>query len=114
MFLRMGTPRRRVRRPLCPSKVPAVEYTLRDAKTHLSKLVRDAQNGERVVITKHGEPVVELVRCAGRGDIDFDKLEADRRRLGIEDAPPEEAEAMIAAFHDPALSRRALGLEGKK
>ena len=97
-----------------PSKAPAMEYALRDAKTHFSKLVRDAQNGERVVITKHGEPVVELVRCHEGGGINFDKLEADRRRLGIEDAPPEEAEAMIAAFHDPALSRRVLGLEGEK
>ena len=85
-----------------------MEYALRDAKAHLSKLVRDAQNGERVVITKHGKPVVELVRCHRRGGIDFDKLDADRRRLGIEEASPEEAEAMIAAFHDPALSRRVL------
>ena len=91
-----------------------MEYALRDAKSHLSKLVRDAQNGERVVITKHGKPVVELVRCAGRGGLDFDKLEADRRRLGIEDASPEEAEAMIAAFRDPVLSRRVLGLAGEK
>ena len=91
-----------------------MEYALRDAKTHLSRLVRDAQNGERVVITKHGEPVVEIVRCTVRGGIDLDKLEADRRRLGIEDASPEEAEAMIAAFHDPVLSRRVLGLAGQK
>ena len=89
-----------------------MEYALRDAKAHLSKLVRDVQNGERVVITKNGEPVVELVRCLERGGIDFDKLEADRRRLGIKDATPEEAKAMIAAFHDPALSRRVLGIEG--
>ena len=94
------------------SKAPAMEYALRDAKAHLSKLIRDAQNGERVVITKHGEPVVELVRCNMRGGIDFDRLEADRRRLGIKEATPEEAEAMIAAFHDPTLSRRVLGLEG--
>ena len=91
-----------------------MEYALRDAKTHLSRLVRAVQNGERVVITKHGEPVVELVRCRKRGGIDFDKLDADRRRLGIKDASPEEAEAMIAAFHDPVLSRRVLGLEGKE
>ena len=77
-----------------------MEYSLRDAKTHLSKLVRDAQNGERVVITKHGKPVVELVRYARRGGIDFDKLEADRRRLGIEDASPQEAEV-----DDSCLSR---------
>ena len=91
-----------------------MEYALRDARTHLSKLIRAAQNGERVVITKHGKPVVELVRCPRRGGIDFDKLDADRRRLGIEDAPPEEAEAMIAAIQDPGLGRRVLGLEGEK
>ena len=91
-----------------------MEYALRDAKAHLSKLVRDAQNGERVVITKNGEPVVELVRCRGRGGFDFDKLDADRRRLGIKDASPEEAEAMIAAFHNSALSRRVLGFESEK
>lgn len=91
-----------------------MEYALRDARAHLSKLVRDAQNGEHVVITKHGEPVVELVRCAGRGGFDLNKLEADRRRLGIEDASPEEAEAMMAALHDAALSRRVLGLEDEK
>ena len=91
-----------------------MEYALRDAKTHLSKLVRDAQNGERVVITKHGKPVVELVRFHERVKFDFDKWDAERRRLGIEDAPPEEAEAMMAAFHSPALSRRILGLENEK
>ena len=91
-----------------------MEYAPRDAKAHLSRLVRDAQNGERVVITKHGKPVVELVRCNERRGIDFDRLEADRKRLGIKDATPEEAEAMIAAFHDPAFSRRVLGLEGEE
>ena len=38
----------------------------------------------RTIITRHGRPVVELVRCDRRGGIDFDKLEAARRRLGIE------------------------------
>ena len=66
-----------------------MEYAIRDAKTHLS------------------------VRFHERGGIDLDKLDADRRHLGIEDASPEEAEAMIVAFRDPALSRRVLGLEGE-
>ena len=91
-----------------------MEYALRDAKAHLSKLVRDAQNGERVVITKHGEPVVELVRCHERVKFDFDKLDVDRRRLGIEDASPQEVQAMMAAFHSPALSSRVLGLDGEE
>ena len=90
-----------------------MELTITKAKARLSELVVAAQNGERVVITKRGEPAVELVGCAKRrkGGFDWDKLDADRRRLGIKDAPPEEARAMREAFHDAALSRRVLGLE---
>lgn len=89
-----------------------MELALRHAKTRLSELVAAAQRGERVVITKNGEPAVEIVRCRKRkGAIDWDGLDADRKRLGIEEASPEEAEAMIAALHDPALSRKVLGLE---
>lgn len=88
-----------------------MEVGLRDAKARLSELVAAARNGERVVITKHGQPAVELVRCERRGGIDFEKLEATRRRLGIEDATPEEAEAMHAALQDRALSYRVLGLD---
>ena len=84
-----------------------MELALREAKARLSELVVAAQNGERVVITKHGEPAVELVRCRGRGGIDFDKLEEARRRLGIMGDGkrwPEEC-------NDPAFSRRVLGLD---
>lgn len=88
-----------------------MEIGLRDAKARLSELVAAAQGGERVVITKHGQPAVELVRCERRGGIDFEKLEATRRRLGIEDATPEEAEAMEAAIQDSKLSFRVLGLD---
>ena len=89
-----------------------MELALRDAKARLSELVTAAQRGERVVITKYGEPVVELVRCrTRRGGIDFDKLEADCRRLGIEEASPEEAAAWKADFEDPAFSRKVLGLD---
>ena len=86
-----------------------MELALREAKARLSELVAAAQNGERVVITKHGEPAVELVRCRGRGGIDFDKLEATRRRLGIEG----DSERWPEEFNDPAISRSVLGLDGE-
>ena len=92
----------------------AMELALREAKARLSELIAAARNGERVIITRHGRPAVELVRCDRRGGLDFDKLETHRRRLGIEDAPPEEVEAMEAAFHDPETSRRVLGLGGER
>ena len=90
-----------------------MELAITEAKARLSELVTAAQNGKRVVITKRGEPAVELVGCSKRrkGGFDWDKLDATRRRLGIKDAPPEEAKAMREAFHDAALSRRVLGLE---
>lgn len=84
-----------------------MEYALRDAKARLSALVSAAESGERVVITRHGKPAVELVRCRKRGGIDFDALDDDRRRLGLE----EEREGWPAEFDDPAFSRRVLGLD---
>lgn len=84
-----------------------MEIALREAKARLSALVTAVQNGERVVITKRGEPAVEIVRCRGRGGIDFDKLEAARRLVGLagdEERWPQE-------FNDPAFSRRLLGLD---
>lgn len=84
-----------------------MELAIREAKARLSELVAAAHKGERVVITRHGLPAVELVRCDRRGGIDFEKLEASRERLGIRgdgDGWPED-------FNDPALSRRVLGLD---
>lgn len=84
-----------------------MEYALRDAKARFSAQVAAAESGERVVLTRHGKPVVELVRCRKRGGIDFSALEHDRRQLGLE----EEREGWPAEFDDPAFSRRALGLD---
>ena len=50
-----------------------MELPIRDAKARLSELVAAARKGERVIITRHGQPTAELVRCDRRGGIDFDK-----------------------------------------
>lgn len=84
-----------------------MELAVREAKARLSALIAAAEKGERVVITRHGVPAVELVRCRRRGGIDFDKLEEARRRLGIEG----DGERWPDEFNDPAFSRRVLGLE---
>ena len=84
-----------------------MEVPIREAKARLSELVSAARKGERVIITRHGQPRAELVRCDRRGGIEFDRLEADRQRLGIEgdgDGWPEE-------FNDPAFRRKVLGLD---
>ena len=84
-----------------------MEVPIRDAKARLSELVSAARKGERVIITRHGQPTAELVRCDRRGGIDFDKLEAARRRLGIEG----DGEGWPEEFNDPAFSRKVLGLD---
>ena len=90
-----------------------MQVAISAAKPRLSELVAAAERGDRVVITKRGEPAVELVACPQRkrGGIDFERLEATCKRLGINQDPPEVAKEMIAAFHDPALSREVLGLD---
>ena len=37
-----------------------------DAKTHLSSLVDEVENGCEIVITRHGRPVARLVRAEQR------------------------------------------------
>ena len=84
-----------------------MELAIREAKARLSELVTAVRNGERVIITKHGRPAAELVPCDRRGGIDFDKLEAARRRLGIKG----DGKRWPEEFDDPVFSRRVLGLE---
>ena len=88
-----------------------MELALSEAKARLSELVSAARRGERVVITQDGEPDVEIVRYRKRSGIDFNRLEATRRRLGIEDASPEEVAAWKADFENPAFSRQVLDLD---
>jgi len=91
-----------------------MQLAVSEAKPRLSELIAAAERGERVVITRRGEPAVELVACPKRkrrGGINFKRLAETRRRLGIVDDPPEVAREMIAALENPALSRQVLGLE---
>ena len=86
--------------------VNQMELALREAKARLSEIVVAAQNGERVVITKHGEPAVEVVRFHRTGGIDFKKLDASCERLGVET----DEGGWPAEFDDPEFSRKVLGL----
>ena len=93
-----------------------MELTMQEAEARLCELVTAAENGERVVITKDGEPAVQLVRCKREqgGGLDWDKLDDTRRELGIKDASPEEVAAWKADFEDATFSRQVLGLEEAK
>lgn len=84
-----------------------MEVAVREAKARLSELIAAAQAGERVIITKNGQPTVEIVQVRRRGGIDFEKLRAASERFGLAETWPD----WPAEFDDPAFSRRVLGLE---
>ena len=83
-----------------------MELSIREAKARFSEAVAAAARGERVVVTKHGHPFVELVPAKKTGGVEWEKAARIRRELGLDkvriDLPPD--------FDDPAFSRRVLGL----
>lgn len=83
-----------------------MELSIREAKARFAEAAAAAARGERVVVTKHGRPFVELVPAHRTSGMDFDKAAAVRRKLGLDglkvSSPPD--------FDDPAFSRRVLGL----
>ncbi len=44
-----------------------MSYTVHQAKTNLSRLIKEAQNGKEVVITRGKQPVAKLVPIAKPG-----------------------------------------------
>jgi prevent-host-death family protein len=68
------------------------EHSIAEAKDHLLELIDRALNGEGVVITRHGLPVVELKPIASRAKpitseaIDWLALRRVGRRMPLQDA----------------------------
>lgn len=58
-----------------------MEVSITVAKQRLSALVAVARRGERVVITKRGEPVAALIAYSGRG------RDVEERRQGGQPCP---------------------------
>lgn len=89
-----------------------MQFSVREAKAQFAHAANAAANGEKVVITKHGKPFVELVPAAPapkskyEGDL-WERLAQARKELNLDledyDWPDE--------FNDPAFTRRAMALE---
>lgn len=86
-----------------------MELSIREAKARFSEAAAAAARGERVVVTKNGEPFVQLVPAKRQGGVDFEKLKSIRQELGLEDIEAEDL--WPPEFDDPAFSRRVLGLD---
>jgi prevent-host-death family protein len=66
--------------------------TAYEAKTHLPRLLRAAERGETVIITRHGKPVAQLgpVEDGRRGDVAevierMKRARAQRPRVSVEE-----------------------------
>ncbi len=84
-----------------------MELSIREAKARFAAAAAAAARGERVVVTKHGRPFIELVPALKASGMDFEKAVAVRRELGLDGLkvtlPPD--------FDDPAFSRQVIGLD---
>jgi prevent-host-death family protein len=73
--------------------------TAYEAKTHLPRLLRAAERGETVIITRHGKPVAQLGPLQQPRGFDMAEaaasLEALRRRL-----PTIPLEELLSARHE--------------
>lgn len=57
------------------------EIGVYEAKTHLTKLLKRVEKGERIVITRYGKPVAELVPLRQRASGEVRKAIDDMRAL---------------------------------
>ena len=80
---------------------------MREAKARFAEAAAAASRGERVLVTKHGRPFVELVPVRKGAGMDFGQAEAVRRELGLDGLQVR----LPANFDDPDFSRQALGLD---
>lgn len=83
-----------------------MELSIREAKARFTEAATAATRGERVVVTKHGRPFVELVAAQSARGLDLEKAASVRRELGLDGLNVK----IPADFDDPAFSRRVLGL----
>lgn len=84
-----------------------MELSIREAKARFTEAAAAASRGERVVVTKHGRPFVELVAAQRVSGMDFEKAAIVRRELGLDGLNV----GLPADFDDPGFSRQVLGLE---
>lgn len=84
-----------------------MELSIREAKARFAEAAAAAARGERVVVTKHGRPFVELVSAQRASGMDFEKAAIVRRELGLDSLTV----SVSPDFDDPAFSRHVLGLK---
>jgi antitoxin (DNA-binding transcriptional repressor) of toxin-antitoxin stability system len=84
-----------------------VELSIREAKARFSEAIAAVARGERVTITKYGQPVAEINQPQRKNKLDFAAADRFMKEIGWEQG----ALRLPDNFDDPAFSRKVLGLE---
>lgn len=58
--------------------------SIKEAKNRLTALARLVEQGETVTITRNGQPILDLVPHRKKLGLDFEALEAYKRKHGID------------------------------
>lgn len=81
--------------------------SIKQAKDTLPALVREVEGGARVIITRNGKPVAEVVPAQKRRGINWDAIEDWKKELGVDSLV-----TYIAPDFDEALSEDFLSTPG--
>jgi antitoxin (DNA-binding transcriptional repressor) of toxin-antitoxin stability system len=85
-----------------------MQLSIREAKARLSEAIAAMETGERVVLTRFGKIVAQLVAPEqDKRGLDFAAFDAFRKERGWVDG----ALRLPDNFDDPAFSRNVLGLD---
>lgn len=84
-----------------------MELSMREAEACFTEAAAAAARGERVVVTKHSRPFVELVPAQRASGMDFEEAAIVRRELGLDGLKV----SSPSNFDDPAFSWQALGFQ---
>jgi antitoxin (DNA-binding transcriptional repressor) of toxin-antitoxin stability system len=61
------------------------QISLKQAKDQFAEIVRRAEAGETIIVTRHGKPAVEISRPKKKGGIDWEAGERWGKERGIKE-----------------------------
>ncbi len=77
--------------------------SIRDAKNRLTELAREVEQGETIVVTRNGRPVIDIIPHQKRGGLDLMSGETYLRARGINQPVPYIAEDFDAELPEDFL-----------
>jgi len=81
--------------------------SIRDAKNRLTELARRVEQGEAIVVTRNGKPVLDLVPHSASAGARLDAVEEFKRKHGVE-----RIVAFVADDFDATLPEDSLIVSG--